>query len=62
MTVDGEPVPTIPVTTLMDCPDGMVRRGDEYLDPQNWVCCPECGVDCPSNAETCFNCGAVLVE
>lgn len=58
MTGDG----SLPVERLFDVPDGMVRRGDEIHDPENWTCCPECGLDCPATSETCFGCGEKLVE
>lgn len=45
---------------LMDTPDGLVRRGDEFHDPENWQDCPICRVECPADSSSCFNCGAAL--
>lgn len=56
------PDETVPVARLMDTPDGMVQRGDELHDPDNWTTCSNCGVDVPADAERCFNCDEVLVE
>lgn len=56
------PDESIPVESLFDVPDGMVRRGDEIHDPANWTNCLNCGVDCPADAERCFNCDEPLVE
>lgn len=52
----------IPVESLFDISNGMIRRGDEVHNPSNWICCSECRAECPADAETCFNCGSKLVE
>lgn len=50
------------VESLMDAPEGTVRSGDEFHDPRNWIACEGCGVDCPIESDSCFNCGAALTE
>lgn len=52
----------VPVEALMDAPEGMVRRGDEFIDPSEYVCCRECRTECRRSAETCISCGEPLVE
>lgn len=47
----------VDVEDLMETPEGLVRVGDEFHDPDNWKECPGCGVDCPVDSTSCFNCG-----
>lgn len=51
----------LPVEGLFDVPDEAELVGDEIHDPRNWIRC-DCGVDCPAESETCWNCGEPLVE
>lgn len=63
LPIPDDDAPTeIDAADLMDAPEGTVRSGDEFHRPENWVRCARCGVDCPHDSETCFNCGASLVE
>lgn len=42
---------------IMNAPEGTVRTGDEFHDPANWTRCEACGVELPTDYETCFDCG-----
>lgn len=42
---------------LMTTPDGLIRVGDEFRDPDNWKECSVCGIDCRVTSTACWNCG-----
>lgn len=46
----------MPVEALLDPPPGTERAGDEFHDPQHWVTCQSCGVDCPERSDRCYYC------
>lgn len=55
-----DPDRVVDVEDVMDSPEGLIRSGDEFHDPDNWVRCPRCRVGCPVDFERCFRCGAAL--
>jgi len=51
-----------PVESLFDVPEDMGLVGDEIRDPENWIRCTNCGLDCPSTSTDCWHCGEPLVN